>query len=166
MAIATFRGESSVSEIINKLFTKLTPLQREKAETALLKANPQLSNIRKLPKGTILHVPDLPELRAKTNRSLENPDDQVVKNLADALGDFNKLMQRQISTEQESVKQQDRLIKSAKFKKDISNAPELQALAKDATKALSTRSKNIAERQKNVEAAIKQAVKDLQEGLI
>lgn len=166
MAIATYRGERSVSEITNKLFTKLTPLQREKAETALLKANPQLSNIRKLPKGSILRVPDLPELRAKTNRSLESPDDQIVKHITESLDAFGKHMRQQVDSEQKSVKQQAKLLKSAKFKKDISKSEQLQALAADANKALSARSKNIAERQKKVDETIRQAVKDLKEGLI
>ena len=166
MAIATYRGERSVSEITNKLFTKLTPLQREKAETALLKANPQLGNIRKLPKGSILRVPDLPELRAKTNRRLENPDDQIVKHITESLDAFGKHMRQQIDSEQKSVKQQTKLLKSAKFKKDISKSEQLQALAADANKALSARSKNIAERQKKVDETIRQAVKDLKEGLI
>lgn len=166
MAIATFRGERSVSEITNKLFTKLTPLQREKAETALLKANPQLSNIRKLPKGSILRVPDLPELRAKTNRSLENPDDQIVKQITESLDAFSKHMRQQVASEQKSVKQQTALLKSAKLKKDISKSEQLQALASDANKALGVRSKNIDERQKKVDETIKQAMKDLKEGLI
>ena len=166
MAIATYRGERSVSEITNKLFTKLTPLQREKAETALLKANPQLSNIRKLPKGSILRVPDLPELRAKTNRRLENPDDQIVKHITESLDAFGKHMRQQIDSEQKSVKQQTKLLKSAKFKKDISKSEQLQVLAADANKALSARSINIAERQKKVDETIRQAVKDLKEGLI
>jgi len=166
MAIATYRGERSVSEITNKLFTKLTPLQREKAEAALLKANPQLSNLRKLPKGSILRVPDLPELRAKTSRSLENPDDQIVKQISESLDAFNKHMRQQVDSEQKSVKQQTALLKSARFKKDISKSEQLQALASDASKALSARSKNIAERQKKVDASIKQAMKDLKEGLI
>ena len=166
MAIATFRGERSVSEITDKLYSKLTPLQREKAESALIKANPQLRKIRKLPRGTILHVPDLPELRAKTNRSLENPDDQIVKNIVGALGDFSKHMDKQASIEQKSIKQQTTLLKSAKFKKDTSNLEESQALAKDASKALTARSKNIDARRKKVEESIKQAVKDLKEGLI
>ena len=166
MAIATYRGEHSVSEITDKLFSKLTPLQREKAESALIKANPQLSNIRKLPKGAILRVPDLPELRAKTNRSLENPDDQIVKQITEALDVFSKHISKQVDGEKKSVKQQTTLLKSAKFQKDISNSDELQALAANANKALSARSKNIAERQKKVDESIRQAVKDLKEGLI
>ena len=74
MSIATYRGERSISEIADKIYKRLTPRQREKAEAAILKANPQLRNIRNLRKGSVLRVPDLPELRAKTNRDLDNPD--------------------------------------------------------------------------------------------
>ena len=42
MPIATFRGEKTVAAIADKLFVKLTPKQREKAEAALIKENPQL----------------------------------------------------------------------------------------------------------------------------
>lgn len=166
MAIATFRGERNVGEIVDKLFSKLTPLQRKKAESTLIKANPQLLNIRKLPRGAILRVPDMPELRAKTNRSLENADDQIAKNIVGALDVFSKHMRKQVNDEQKAIKQQTTLLKSAKFKKDISNSEESRALAKDAAKALSVRSKNIDERRKKVEASIKLAMKDLKKGLI
>ncbi len=166
MAIATFRGERNVSEIVDKLYSRLTPLQRKKAESTLIKANPQLTNIRKLPQGAILQVPDLPELRAKTNRSLENPDDQIAKRVIDALDAFSKHMSKQVSNEQAAIKQQTALLKSAKFKKDTSGSEESQALAKDAAKALAARSKNIGERRKKVEASIKLAMKDLKKGLI
>lgn len=166
MAIATFRGERSVGEITDKLYSKLTPLQRKKAESALIKANPQLHNIRKLSQGAILRVPDLPELRAKTNRSLENSDDQIVKNIVDALGNFGKHISKQTGDEQKAIKQQAALLKSAKFKKDISAAEVPQALAADAAKALNARSKDIDARRKKVEESIKQAMKDLKEGLI
>lgn len=166
MAIATFRGERSVGEITDKLYSKLTPLQRKKAESALIKANPQLHNIRKLSQGAILRVPDLPELRAKTNRSLENSDDQIVKNIVDALGNFGKHISKQTGDEQKAIKQQAALLKSAKFKKDISAAEVPKALAADAAKALNARSKDIDARRKKVEESIKQAMKDLKEGLI
>lgn len=166
MPIATYRGERSVSEITDKLFSRLTPRQREKAESALIKANPQLSNIPELPMGAILRVPDIPELRAKTNRSLENPDDQIVKQITEALDVFGKHISSQVDDEKESVKQQITLLKSAKFKKGISSSDELQALAADANKALSARSKNITERKKKVDESIQLAVKGLKEGLI
>ena len=166
MAIATYRGERSVSEITEKLFTRLTPAQRAKAETALVKANPQLKNIRKLPRGAILRVPDLPELRAKTTRNLENPDDQIVKHINRSLAAFSKHLGSQLSAEQDSIKQQASLLKSAKFKKDIASAEGLKGLAKEADKTLGVRSKAIGERQKKIDEAIKQVAKDFEAGFL
>lgn len=166
MAIATYRGERNVGEITDNLYTKLTPLQREKATAALVKANPQLKNIRKLPRGTVLRVPDLPELRAKTNRDLESPDEQIVKNLAASLSSLGKQLDGQFSSEQKSVKSQVNLIKSARFKRDISKSELTKSLAADAAKALDQRSKTIAQRKKATDTAIKQAIKDLKEGFL
>lgn len=166
MPFATFRGEKTVAEITDKLFSRLTPRQREKAEAAILKANPRLGTISKLRKGSILRIPNLADLHAKTNRSLENPDAQIAKNITNALDTFGKRMVDQASIEQGIIKQQGALLKSGKFKKALANAPDLQALANDAAKVLSARPKAIVERKKNVDESIRQALKDLQESLI
>ena len=163
MPIATFRGEKSVAEVADKLYVRLTPRQREKAEAAILKANPQLSDIRNVPEGTILRVPDLPELRTKMSRSLENPDAQIAKTLADMLTSYTKELSGRIKNDQEATKSQLTLLKSAKFRREIANAPSLQALADQAMKTLDARAKSVGERQKLVEAAVKQALSDLDE---
>ena len=150
MPFATFRGEKTVAEITDKLFSRLTPRQREKAEASILKANPQLGNITKLRKGSILRIPDLPDLQAKTNRSLESPDAQIAKNITTALDILGKHIAEQVNTEQKMIKQQSALLKSSKFKKGLANAPDLQVLANGAAKVLGARSKTIVERQKNV----------------
>ena len=162
MPIATFRGERSVAEIADNLFNRLTPRQRKKAEAAILEANPQLRDIRTLREGAILHVPALPELRAKASRSLENPEAQIAENLADTLSAFSKRIAEHVNVEQENTRAQSKLLKTTKFKKEISKAPNLQALAVEATKALDTRSKALGERQKRVQEAISQARKDLE----
>ena len=166
MAIATYRGERNVGELTDKLYTKLTPTQRSKAETALVKANPQLEDIGTLPEGAILRLPDLPELRAKTTRNLENPDDQIVKQITRSLEDFSEELVGQLSSEQDAIKQQDKLLKSAKFKKDIADTQGLQDLADAAKKALDSRDKALGERQEKIDQAIKQVTRDLDEGLL
>lgn len=90
MAVTTFRGEKNLGELADKLFTRLTPRQREKVEDALLKANPQLDQITELRSGTLLKVPDLPELRAKAKRAGDGPDDQLAAHLDAELAAFGK----------------------------------------------------------------------------
>ena len=72
----------------------------------------------------------------------------------------------QLSAEQDSIKQQASLLKSAKFKKDIASAEGLKGLAKEADKTLGVRSKAIGERQKKIDEAIKQVAKDFEAGFL
>ena len=162
MPIATFHGERTIADIADALFDRLTPRQREKAEAAILKANPQLRDIRTLPAGTLLRVPALPELRAKANRNRENPEADIAENLADTLSTFNKGFADHVTVARRATKAQSALLKSAKFKRAISNAPKLQELAGEATKALNTRSQSFGARQKQVDEAISQALKELE----
>ena len=161
MAVATYRGEKSVGEIANKIYARLTPKQREKAEAALLKANPQLRKIKSLPKGSILRVPDLPELRTKTVRTLENPDAQIAENVSDALNGFSKRIGAHFDSDNESTKTQITLLKSAKLKRALADDPALQALADAASKALDARAKSVGARQEGLNKAIEQAQADL-----
>lgn len=162
MAIASFRGEKSVAEIADKLYVRLTPKQREKAEAALLKANPQLKDLGKLRAGTILRLPDLPELRAKTNRSLDNPDALIAKSVSESLSSYVKDLDERYKNDQESTRAQIALLKSAKLKKELANAPTLQKQADEARKLLETRTKTVDVRQAAVDTAIKQASKAIE----
>ena len=161
MAIATYRGETSVTEIADKLFVRLTPTQRAKAEAELLKANPQLKNISKVREGAILHIPDIPDLHHTERRDLENPRAQITKDLTSTLDDYAKRLVERTKAEQQASKTQTSLLKSARFKRLLANSPNRQALAAQATKALDARTKDLSERHKAAEKAIKQAIADL-----
>ncbi|WP_416138206.1 hypothetical protein ACM26W_17250 [Halomonas sp. HK25] len=162
MAIATFRGEKSVAEIADKLYARLTPKQREKAEAALLKANPQLKDIGKLKPGTILRLPEL-RAKARTNRTLENPVTQIAATLAGELGAYGNRLAEHVDVAQRATNTEQTLLKSARFKAVLANAPHLQELADQATRSLEGRSKAIKQRQGALETALKRALADLEE---
>lgn len=164
MPIATFRGERSVAEIADKLFARLTPRQREKAEAELIRANPQLRDIANLRDGSVLRVPDIPELRPKTNRSLDNPDAQITNAIGEALRGYGGRLEERVKTEVADNKTQSALLKSAAFKRALGNSAALQELAGQAAKALAERPKALEERRAAVEDAIRVLVKDLNKG--
>lgn len=157
MPIATYRGEKSVADIADKLYLKLTPRQRETAEAAILKANPQLTDLRRVPDGAVLRVPDIPELRPKTNRTLENPDTQIADTITDALGALGKRLAACTETATASAAAQAKLLKSAALKQALANEPELQAAADAASKALAGRAKALETRQAALTEAIRTA---------
>jgi len=60
MSFAIFKGETSVKELVSRLFGisgKGSAAKADAAAKALVQANPQLQNINKVPVGTVITVP-------------------------------------------------------------------------------------------------------------
>jgi len=76
MGFDIFKGETSISDLVKRLFN----LQEQSSDTAvkqledaLLKANPQLKDISKVPTGSIITIPDtVPQ--AASAQPLATPD--------------------------------------------------------------------------------------------
>lgn len=161
MAIASFRGEKSVADLADKLYTKLTPRQRELAVDAILKANPQLAEIDKVPQGTLLNLPVLPELRAKATRKLESPDDQIVSQLRDALNAHGKRLAERNRQALTALEETRRHLEDKALAEAIHKNPALPEVVQSIVKAGEVRNKELADRQKRFELAVAQILKDL-----
>jgi hypothetical protein len=61
-SLAMFKGERTFEELASRLFptTGGAPQARKQATEALLKANPQLTDLGRLPAGSVIVVPDTP----------------------------------------------------------------------------------------------------------
>lgn len=164
MAIATYRGEKTVAELATRLYARLTPRQRDKAETALLRANPRLRDLKRLPKGAVLEVPTLdgPRLRARGDAAA--PIDEIGDEVSAALKAFGQRLETRFETDQKDTQVALKLMKSAAFKRVLGEHPELEKSVNLAAKTLTTRSKATVERQKAVETALKQALAGLEKG--
>lgn len=161
MPITTFRGEKTLADIANKLFARLTPRQRKTVEDALLKANPQLREIASLRTGAILHVPALPELRAKTRRALENPDEQLAAQLRDDLSAYGKRLAERNKAAQAQVAATAKLVADRNLAKAIGDDPALRTLLEDIGKSNGMREQALAQRQKAFDVALEQILKEL-----
>jgi len=161
MNVITFKGERDLKEVTNRVYRRLTPRQREKAEAAILKANPQLRNIRRLPKGTVLKVPDIPELQAKRKSNPENPILGFNKQISESLETFSKHFSERSKAEKEEAKKGISLLKDRKFKSAIANNELLSSRAKGVSERLTRRAGEVGERDKAVRSAIKQMLEDL-----
>lgn len=162
MAVTTFRGEKNVGELADKLFLRLTPRQREKVESALLQANPQLEELSSLRAGTLLKVPDLPELRAKANRAGGNPDDQLAEHLSNELTAFVRRLGPRFAAAQEAVAQTAAVLAEPELNRVIAKEKPLRDLAKNIGTFNEARKPELEERQRALSAAVKQMQGDLQ----
>ncbi|TBW39869.1 hypothetical protein E0E54_01515 [Azotobacter chroococcum] len=163
MALTTFRGEKSLSELADKLFVRLTPRQREKAEAALLKANPQLAGLSTLRTGTVLQVPDLPELSAKARHIEENPHSQLITRLSAELKDFGTHLERRHQAAQRAVEDTDRVLANDdELTKLIGQDKTLQELIKNIGTANAERKETLAKRQRRLSTALGKVLGELE----
>jgi hypothetical protein len=162
MAVTTFRGEKNIGELADKLFLRLTPRQREKVEGALLKANPELDRIDHLRAGTLLKVPDLPELRAKANRAGGNPEEQLAEHLGNELVAFVRLLGPRFDAAQEGLAQTAAVLGEPELNRVIAKERPLRDLAKEIGTLTEARKKDLDDRQQALTAAVKQMQADLQ----
>lgn len=161
MPIATFRGENSLGELADKLFARLTPRQRDKAETALLKANPQLADLSAVSHGTVIQVPDLPELRPKARRTLENSDARILDTVSQAVTDYAHQAGPRFAQAAEALKVQDGVLSSGELKKALGRIPALQALAGQLVKQGQTDLEALKAQEQALQSAMKRMAEDL-----
>jgi hypothetical protein len=96
MPFTIFRGEQSIAELVHRLFDIKGPdlqVQMQRASDDLLKANPQLKDLSKLPVGTPIAIPDtLPHVRPEElTPDTSTPRSVATQNIQTA---FEHLVQR------------------------------------------------------------------------
>lgn len=165
MAFVTFRGETSIATLADKLFPGLSPADLKKAEAALLKANPQLNDLNQLEHGTVLRLPRNEDLRPKVNRKLENPDAQVAAILLDALSALTKQLREDFGAAEKEAEAQLEQLKSEELTQLLRSRPELEEVAKSAVSTQTKRAKELPARQAALSKALEQAQKDLRDAI-
>lgn len=161
MPITTFNGEKNLSELSDKLFVRLTPLQREKVGAALLKANPQLGELSNVPPGAILKVPDLPELSAKTRGAPDNPNVQLMGRLRSELASYDKRLGTRNEEVNVAIAHTKQALADPMLTRVVGKDPTLRKLVDGIGKANEAREGELAQQKKDFGVALEQLLKDL-----
>ncbi len=77
MDTTTLRGEKTLQELTERLYGCLHGEQKQRAETLLLKANPGLEAIGRLPRGALLTVPTFPGITNTPDVQKDDPQDRM-----------------------------------------------------------------------------------------
>jgi hypothetical protein len=130
MQFAVSKGEASVTELTKRLFDIKGQGAAETArrtEAALLAANPHLADLTKIPAGTLVVIPDLPDIPAvrapQTAGITPEIDDQVkvaVKLSTDIVGRSAASREATVSATLEALKDRD-------LKEFAAQSPEIKA---------------------------------------
>ena len=122
MRVTTYQGERQLSDLARRLFeikgSKAKELTKE-AEAALLRANPFLKDLKHVPEGTLLVVPDVPGM----SRSEEAPGLDL--GIAQVAGELRRVRE---AAQQAMEGGMADLMQQAKTTLDLQKSPELKKL--------------------------------------
>ena len=194
MATFQYQGERDVGEIADRVYGRLTTRQRDQAIAALLKANAELRDLRRLRPGTELEAPALPGLGDRPS-PIEPPvrPDPVVRpdpidrpepadqpqaarptaddidaglagELIDALGALQKTSEARFDNELRRLKDQQATLGSAELARLVAADPALAQLAERVAKDTEARASSVDRRREALTDIIRQAAVVLEKG--
>jgi len=162
MKFAVSKGEKELSELTARIFDikgRGAAEAAKKAEAALLKANPHLTDLTKIREGTLIVIPDLtdnPPVKGTQTAALSGELEEPLKlSLKELGGAFT----RSANYEESAATAANELLKSREIKEFVGQSPD----AKEQVGKLSEALKNQAKEAKANAAAQKEALAQLQE---
>jgi hypothetical protein len=137
MRIATYEGEKSMPELVARLFNitgAKAGLRQQEAEAALREANPHLRDLRSVPVGTPIVVPDLRGVRpSKESRPVRGDVQALVRTLQGSLGEVAEALDDSARLAGEAVNQDLALLRSKEVKDLAAQDRNLARKVKDLT---------------------------------
>lgn len=164
MKFAVSKGETDLSELTTRLFDikgRGAAATAKSAEAALLKANPHISDLTKVPAGTLIMIPDLPDSPPVRAPQTAGIGPELQAHLKFALDELSDMMGRSGDSEVQDVAATNEALKSRELKDFASQSPEFKAQLDKITDAAKTKLKDA----KAAAAAEKDALAQLQEAL-
>ncbi|MCL4798490.1 MAG: hypothetical protein KJ025_02825 [Burkholderiales bacterium] len=128
MAYVVLKGERKIGDVVARAYGDLRAADAKRAEAALVRANPQLGNLREVRPGAVIVVPAVPGLRpaASADRA-DQPAAEAVAELRDALEDYRKRLGTRIGDEKAAIAALGELLKSKEVKTVVRDFPDAAA---------------------------------------
>lgn len=129
MKFAVSKGEKDVAEITTRLFDikgKGAAETAKRTEAALLAANPHLSDLTKVPAGTIIVIPDLPDNPAVRAPQTAGIGAELGDHLKVAVNESTDVIGRSADSGEASVTATIEALKNRELRDFAAQSPELK----------------------------------------
>ncbi|HUJ42102.1 MAG TPA: hypothetical protein VLW52_00720 [Opitutaceae bacterium] len=130
MRFITAKSETSVADLTRRAFEfkgRNAAERTRHAQAALLHANPHLRDLKKVPAGTLVMVPDLPGASPLAPRAALSLSPDVVAHLKQALAGAQAVLERAAAAEAEASATTLELVKSLGQMGLVKQAPDVQS---------------------------------------
>lgn len=130
MRLATYKKEESLPDLVGRLYSITGPGSQARArdaEVALLKANPHLRDLKKVPEGALIMVPEVAEVKiTEEQQMLEEAADEITRAVRGTLAAVTPALEMSIKRQIDETNKSLKLLKSRDLRKLAEEEPALK----------------------------------------
>jgi hypothetical protein len=129
MNYAAFKKELTLTDLTRRLYNIKGPRSAEltkHAQAALLRANPHLQDLTKVPEGTLIAVPNAPGVQPVATGPMSAVGAQIAAQLGQALAAAKSVIQRSLAEENEAADTIANIVRSSDFRGLTKEQPDLK----------------------------------------
>lgn len=164
MKFVTIKNKTSLAELTRDIFeikgTKAATAAR-KAQAAFREANPHIADVKELPAGTVVVVPDLPGIKPGSVQSPGQVSPELMKYLKRVLAGAKAVIEKSAAAQSEEAEASVSLAKDRELAALARTTPALKERLSQIVERAKSQSKQIAEDKKAQIQALAQLEKDL-----
>lgn len=164
MKFVTIKNKTSLAELTRDVFeikgTKGATAAK-RAHAALREANPHIADLKELPSGTLVVVPDLPGVKAGSVQSPGQVSPELIKYLKRVLAGAKAVVEKSAAAQSEDAEASLSLAKDRELAALARTTPELKERLSQIVERAKSQSKQIAEDKKAQIQGLTQLEKDL-----
>ncbi len=165
MRLETFEGERKISDLVGRFHAisgRGAAAKAREAERALLEANPHLKEMRRVPEGALIVVPDLPGVNPARSRPGTGPSRPAFDVLRPAIERGSEAVAASLAQAAARAGEEAAALKDREVRAALREAPALEKAAAAAGAAAADRAKRARELQRLSAQALKVLADDLE----
>ena len=161
MKFAVSKGETNLADLTSRLFDikgQGAAATAKRSEAALLAANPQLADLSRVPAGTLIVIPELPDIPPVRTAQAAGIGAELGAQLTAALKELSEAIARSAASDDQAAATTNELLKNRELKDFAARSPGFgEQLAK-----ITEAAKGQVKETKAATAAAKEALAELQ----
>jgi phage tail protein X/uncharacterized protein YdcH (DUF465 family) len=164
MKFVTIKSETSLADLSREVFEIKGPkaaAAAKRAQVALREANPHLADVKKVPAGTLVIVPDVPGTKEAPAQSVGDVSAEMINRLRSALAAAKKVIEESADSQLQDAEATLSLAKDRELSRLARKTPELKDRLSQIVEQAKKQSSQVVEDKKAQIQALAQLEKDL-----
>jgi hypothetical protein len=164
MKFVTIKSETSLADLSREVFEikgAKAAAAAKRAQVALREANPHLADVKKVPAGTLVIVPDVPGTKEAPAQSVGDVSAEMINRLRSALAAAKKVIEESADSQLQDAEATLSLAKDRELSRLARKTPELKDRLSQIVEQAKKQSSQVVEDKKAQIQALAQLEKDL-----